>query len=165
MKKILVLFGGAALLALSVAAGDGKAMGCCAKQGAVTRSVANIENGVKVTMTSPDAKMVAMMHDKAPACTKGDCDGCPMHAEGVTRSVENTADGIVVTATATDPTLIAKLQAHAAKDAASCAKSDAKAACCAKGKTEAAGCAHGSEKAKTEAAGCAHGAETAPKTT
>jgi hypothetical protein len=165
MKKVLVLFGAAALLALSVAAGDGKAMGCCAKQGAVTRSVANIDNGVKVTMTSADATMVAMMHDKAPTCTKGDCEDCPMHAEGVTRSVENTADGIVVTATATDPTLVARLQAHAAKDAASCAKGEAKTGCCAKGKTGAAGCAHGSEKAKSDAEGCAHGAEAAPKTT
>jgi hypothetical protein len=165
MKKILVLCGVVALLALSVAAGDGKAMGCCARQSAVTRSVATIDNGVKVTMTSTDATMVAMMHDKAPTCTKGACDDCPMHAEGVTRSVENTADGIVVTATAADPTLVAKLQAHAAKDAASCAKSEAKASCCAKGKTEAAGCAHGAEKSKTDAAGCAHGAEAAPKTT
>jgi hypothetical protein len=165
MRKFLVLFGVAALLALSAAAGDGKAMGCCAKQGAVTRSVANIANGVTVTMTSADAKMVAMMHDKAQTCSQGACDDCPMHTEGVTRSVENTADGIVVTATATDPTLVAKLQAHAAKSAASCTRSEAKAGCCAKGTTDAAGRGHGSEKAKSGEAGCAHGAETAPKAT
>ena len=151
MKKILVLCGVVALVALSATAGDGKAMGCCATQDAVTRSVANIDNGVKMTMTSNDAKVVAMMQDKAPTCTQGACEGCPMHAEGVTRTVENTADGIVVTATAADAALVAKLQAHAAKGAASCAKSETKAACCAKG--------------KTKAAGCAHGAEAAPKTT
>jgi hypothetical protein len=150
-KRILVLCGVVALLALSVAASDGKAMGCCAKQGAVTRSVASIDNGVKVTMTSTDAKVVAMLQEKAPGCTQGACDDCPMHAEGVTRTVEKTADGIVVTATATDPTLVAKLQEHAAKGATSCAKSEAKSGCCAKG--------------KTNAAGCAHGAEAAPKTT
>ena len=148
MKKILVLSGMMALFALSVTAGDGKAMGCCAKQDAVTRTVANIDNGVKVTLASTDAKAVAMLQEKAPTCSQGGCGDCPMHAEGVTRTVENTADGVVVTATATDMELVAKLQAHATKDAAACARgSEAKAGCCAKGKAEAKGCAHGTEAA------------------
>jgi hypothetical protein len=151
MKKILMLCGAVALLALTVAAGDGKTMGCCAKQGAINRSVTNLDNGVRIAMTSTDAKVVAMLQEKAPSCTKGGCGDCPMHGEGVTRTVDTTADGVVVTATAIDAALVASLQKHAAADAASCTRSDAKASCCAKG--------------KTDAAGCAHGAGAAPKTT
>lgn len=140
-----------ALAALTVTAGDGKTMGCCAKQGAIARSVTNLDNGVRIAMTSTDAKLVATLQEKAPGCTKAGCGDCPMHGEGVTRTVENTADGVVVTATATDVAVVAALQKHAAADAASCTRSEAKAGCCAKD--------------KSEAAGCAHGAESAPKTT
>jgi hypothetical protein len=152
MKRFIVLCGVLALLALPAIAGDGKAMGCCGKQANVERSVTNTENGVRVTLTSADAKTVAMLQEKSAACDKAGCGDCPMHAEGVNRTVDKTENGIVITATATDQAMIAKLQQHAATmGSASCgAKSANKAGCCAKGKP---------------AAGCAHGAGTAPATT
>jgi hypothetical protein len=148
MKRFIALSGLLALLALPAFAGDGKAMGCCGKQAGIARSVANIDNGVRVTMTATDAKMVAMLQEKSATADSEGCADCPLHAKGVTRTVDRTANGIVITATATDAALVATLQKHAASMASmSCgAKADGKAGCCAKGKAGATGCAH-AEKA------------------
>ncbi len=149
MKRFVALCGLIALLALPAFAGDGKAMGCCGKQAGVERSVANIDNGVRVTMTAADAKMIAMLQEKSATMDKDGCADCPMHAEGVTRTIEKTANGIVITATATDPALVAKLQKHAATmgSMACGAKAEGKAGCCAKGKAGAAGSAHAEKPA------------------
>jgi len=161
MKRVLSILGLAALLAVPAVAGDAK--GCCARQQGVTRSVAKVDNGVRITMTSTDPKTVSMLQSKAPECAKSDCDDCPMHAEGVARSVETLADGVAVTATATNAALIAKLQEHAT-GAATCSRSDAKVGCCAKSGAAAAGCAPAHPQSSA-AAGCAHGSHAAPATT
>ncbi len=148
MKRFLVMCGMLAMLATAAFAADEKPMGCCAKQAGVERAVVKLDNGVRVTMTSKDAKVVAMLQEKS-ASDKGCCPSCPMHAEGVTRTVEKTVDGVVVTATAADAALVAKLQQHATMEGmAGCgAKAADKAAgCCAKGAAKGMkGCPH-SEK-------------------
>jgi hypothetical protein len=148
MRRFFVLSALVAMLAMPALAGQGKAMGCCGKQSGVQRSVANVDNGVRITMTATDPKVVASLQEMSASCgAAGGCADCPMHGEGVTRTVEKTADGIVVTATATDPAMVAKLQQHAATmGAAGCAgaKAEAKAGCCAKG---AAGMAGGCPRA------------------
>lgn len=84
----------------------------CMKAKGMQRTVANIDNGVKITMTCSDPKMVAETQAKAARGCGGDC---PMSATSVTRTVENTADGAVVTATSTDPAVVKAMQEHAAK--------------------------------------------------
>ncbi len=154
MKRFIVLCGALALLALPTFAADGKAMGCCGKQAGIERSVANVENGVRITMTATDAKAIAMLQERSATMDKDGCADCPMHAQGVTRTVEKTANGIVITATTTDAALVAKLQQHAVTmgTAACGAKAAGKTGCCA-------------GKATGAAAGCAHGEKAAPATT
>jgi hypothetical protein len=142
MKRFISLCGLVALLALPAFAGDGTAMGCCAKQTGVQRSVANLDNGVRITMTSTDAKTVAMLQENSAKADAEGCANCPLRAQGVTRTVEKTADGIVVTATTSDPALLAKLQQHAAmmSTASCCGKGQAKTGCCGRGNGAGAGC-------------------------
>lgn len=84
----------------------------CMKAKGVQRTVANLDNGVRITVTCSDPNLVAEVQARV---AKG-CGGeCPMSARGVTRAVENTADGAVVTATSSDPALVKALQEHAAK--------------------------------------------------
>ncbi len=109
MKRFLLTLVLAILVAAPMLAEEHP--GCMQAQG-MKRTVANIDNGVKITMTCSDPKMVAEAQAKA---AKG-CGGeCPMSATSVTRTVENTADGAVVTATSTDPAVVKAMQEHAAK--------------------------------------------------
>ena len=144
MKRFILMIALAALAAAPLMAADAAPapMACCSGAG-VERTVANVDNGVKVTMTAKDPKTVAMIQEMAadPSKAKACCQDCPMTAEGVTRSVEKTETGVVVTATATNPELVKKLQAHAAKMAAG----DGAKGCC-KG--------HGGEKASGHGAKC-----------
>ena len=150
MKKVAVLFVAACLLALPLAADCGKdhaaaaggkghgSTGCCAKQEGVERTVTNLDNGVQVSLTASDPKVVEMLQTHSAMAGKDGCGECPMKAEGVTRSVEKTATGVVMTATATTPEAVKALQQHAAQMATGgCMK-----------KTEKAGCAHKADKAK-----------------
>ena len=114
MKKLYMLVALLAVAGMAFAAENPMA-GCCKKMGGVQRTVANIENGVTITMTATDPKVVAMIQEHTATCGKGmaGCKDCPMHAEGVSRSIAKTATGVVITATATTPELVKKLQAHA----------------------------------------------------
>lgn len=106
---------------------------CCSKDQAVSKQVENLPNGVKITMTSSDPRVVAQMQSKTEACGQEGCKDCPMHAQGVTRTVEKIANGVVITATASDAQLVAALQKHAASmTTAGCSKSSGKASCCSK---------------------------------
>jgi TusA-related sulfurtransferase len=140
MKRLFLLFALAALLATPLIAADAaKPMACCAKAAGVEHTVANLDNGVKITITAKDAKAVAMIQDMAASCCKDKecCKDCPMMAKGVTRTVEKTASGVVITATASDPALVKKLQEYAAA-----CTSGAMKGCC-KGKASHAGaCLH-----------------------
>ena len=119
MKRMVLLVALIALLAVPLvvmAANAAKQMSCCGKAAGVERTVANLDNGVKITLTAKDAKAVTMIQEMAASCgqDKGCCKDCPMMAEGVTRTVEKTADGVAITATATDAKLVKAMQEHAA---------------------------------------------------
>ncbi len=117
---------------------------CCSKDQAVSKEVQNLPNGVKISLTSSDPKVVAQLQDKTAACGKEKCKDCPLHAEGVTRTVEKIANGVVITATSFDSQLVAAVQKHAAgMTNAGCSKSTDKASCCSKGEAKGSGCSKG----------------------
>ncbi|MFN3414065.1 MAG: hypothetical protein ACK42L_08415 [Thermoanaerobaculum sp.] len=116
---------------------------CCSKDQLVTKQVANLPNGVKITLTASDPKVVAQLQSKTEGCGKEGCKTCPMHAEGVTRTVEKIANGVVITATSADAQLVAALQKHASGMTAGCNKSAGKASCCSKGEAKGSGCSKG----------------------
>jgi hypothetical protein len=156
MKRVAIL---ALLLGLTFApllgAADGsaeKGSACCAKGAGTQRTVTNLDNGVKVEMTSADPKVVAMIQQDAGSCPKpGCCKDCPMVAKGVTRTVDKTDKGVVITATATDAKLVASLQQHAAaKGAAGCAHTSAKACCKDKAKGAGHDCPHAGSTESTK---------------
>lgn len=120
MKRFLAVLALVTLVAMPALADDHAG---CLKSKGMQRTVSNIDNGVKITMTTSDPKMVPEIQAKA---AKG-CGGeCPMAAKGVTRSVENTPEGAVVTATSTDPAQVKALQEHATRG---CTAEHAKAGC------------------------------------
>ena len=148
MKRILLTMALAALAAAPLTAAEPTAPMSCCRNGGVERAVANVDNGVRITMTAKDPKTVAALHETSASC----CKGCPMAAEGVTRTVENTASGVVITATAKDAELVKKLQALAASMSAA---GDAKGCCRGKGDAKASGaCPHaGADATSPGAAG------------
>jgi hypothetical protein len=112
MKRFFAVLALVTLVAMPALAEDHAG---CMKSKGMQRTVANIDNGVTITMTCSDSKMVPEVQAKA---AKG-CGGeCPMAATGVTRTVANTPEGAVVTATSTDPAQVKALQEHAAKGCA-----------------------------------------------
>ena len=138
MKRIALLVALIALLAgplMVMAADAARQMSCCGKAAGIERTVANLDNGVKITFTAKDPKAVAMIQDMAASCgqDKGCCKDCPMMAEGVTRSIEKTSSGVVITATATDAKLVKAMQEHAASCGGTAMKD------CCKGKASHAG--------------------------
>lgn len=157
MKKIAILFAAACLLALPILADCGKdhaaacakghaGAGCCAKQEGVQRTAANLDNGVRITITASDPKAVEMIQAHAGMAGQDGCGECPMKAEGVTRSVEKIATGVVITATAANAETVKALQTHAAKMAAGgCQKQAGHAGC--QRKADKAKCAHGEAEA------------------
>lgn len=118
---------------------------CCSKDQAVSKQVENLPNGVKITLTSSDPKVVAQIQSKTETCGKEGCKDCPMHAEGVTRTVEKIENGAVITATSSDAQLVAALQRHAVGISAGCGKSSQKTSCCAKGEAKGSGCCKGAK--------------------
>ena len=149
MKRILpltvVLAALAAGVILAADTSTAPKAGCCAKGSSVTRSVANLDNGVRITVNAANAKAVAMIQEMTVACSKDDacCKDCPMMAEGVTRTVEKTPTGVVITATATDARLVKALQEHTGKVCAA-----AGSGCCSKDKMSHGACAHASAESK-----------------
>ncbi|MFZ5785887.1 MAG: hypothetical protein ACOY3Y_05555 [Acidobacteriota bacterium] len=147
MKRLTVLAVTMVLAALPLASDN--ALAGCAKAAAakascpaamegVERSVANLENGVRVTMNANDAKAIAALQERVAAGPAEECRACPMHAEGVTRTVEKTASGVVVTATSANADTVKSLQAHAASMTSGSGCGGAKAAsCCGKNKGQA----------------------------
>ncbi|HNX49799.1 MAG TPA: hypothetical protein PLS53_09250 [Thermoanaerobaculaceae bacterium] len=134
MKRFFVILALVTLAAMPVMAEDHAG---CMKSKGMQRTVANIDNGVKVTMSCSDPTMVPEIQAKA---AKGCAGECPMSAKGVTRTVENTADGAVVTATSADAAQVKALQEHAAKG---CGGEPAGKSCCKHGEDAKAGCKHG----------------------
>ncbi len=118
MKRTGLLLVLAALAAAPILAADAPATtaaGCCLKAAGAEHTVTNLDNGVKITITSTDPKVAAQIKDETASCPKPGCaKGCPMQAKGVTRTVEKTDTGVVITATATDAATVKALQEHAA---------------------------------------------------
>jgi len=132
MKRVLVGVVVMALFAMPMLAGEAGKAGCC-KAAGVERSVANLDNGVKITITTGDPKMVAHIQEQAGSCSKEGCGDCPMMSDKVTRTVDKTDNGVVITATSADAAMVKALQTHAAASGQGCAR----------GKTASGGCAHG----------------------
>jgi len=114
MKKLLFVALMLTLAAASFASDKPCHGGCPCKMEGVTRSVENLGDGVKVTLSAKDPKLVAMIQEKVGKREEGDC---PMMSENVNRSVETTSDGIVMTLTSGDAEMVKKLQSHAAAEA------------------------------------------------
>ncbi len=134
MKRIVLFLVMAGLATAPLIAGDANAPMACCRGGNVKRTVTNLDNGVKITMSSKNQKVAAMLQEMSATCfAKGApcCKDCPLAAEGVTHAVEKTASGVVITATATDPALVKKLQAAATTMTAGCCSGKA---CCKDGK-------------------------------
>jgi hypothetical protein len=150
MKRFFLMMVLAALVATPLLAADAAGSMACCKNAGVERTVTNLDNGVRMTMTAKDPKAVAMIQEMSASCSKDKpcCKDCPMAAEGVTRTVEKTGAGVVITATATNPDLVKKLQAHAATMAAG---GDMKGCCKGKGDAKASGAAGVCPHAKGDA--------------
>ncbi|MCJ7441883.1 MAG: hypothetical protein MUO25_09935 [Thermoanaerobaculaceae bacterium] len=142
-----------ALIAVPLLAADAPATpsaACCLKSAGAQRTVNNLDNGVKITITGGDPKLAAMIQEETATCPKPGCSkDCPMQAKGVTRTVEKTDTGVVITATASDPEMVKKLQEHSAtqwdKD---CPHKAGKA--CAKGQADAPKCPYAKGGAPTQ---------------
>ena len=145
MKRLVALTALSLLAALPLLAADTPAKpsaACCLKSAGAQRTVTNLDNGVKITITGGDSKLAAMIQEETATCPKPGCSkGCPMQSKGVTRTVEKTDTGVVITATASDSEMVKKLQEHSAtqwdKD---CPHKAGKA--CAKGQGDAPKCPH-----------------------
>ena len=69
MKRFLLVIALAVLATAPVMAADAAApMACCRAVG-VERTVTNLDNGVKVTMTAKDPKAVAIIQEMSAACS------------------------------------------------------------------------------------------------
>jgi hypothetical protein len=153
MRRIATLAVLFALIALPLLATDTPAKpsaDCCLKSAGAQRAITNLDNGVKITITGADPKLVAMIQEETAACPKPGCSkDCPMQAEGVTRTIEKTDTGVVITATASNPEMVKKLQEHAAAQwDKACPHKAGKA--CAKGQAGAPKCPHAKTAAPTE---------------
>lgn len=115
MKKLLLV---ALMIAVAglVFAGDKPCEKCPCKMEGVTKTVANLENGVKVTLSAKDPKVVAQIQEMMGKCEKGGCE-CPVMMKGVDRKTEKTADGMVMIATSADKEIVKKLQDHMTAEA------------------------------------------------
>ena len=124
MKRFLLLFVLAALIATPVALACGKdgamkaSMGheCPAAMKGVERTVTNLDNGVRIEMTASDPKLVETLQTHVAAEAKEGCSkDCPMANAAWDRKVENTAKGVVVTLTAKSKDDVTKLQTAVAE--------------------------------------------------
>jgi TusA-related sulfurtransferase len=138
MKRVLVALAIMALFAMPMLAGGPGKAGCC-KAAGVERSVTNLDNGVKITITANDPKAIAQVQTKAASCSKESCGDCPMMSDKVTRTVEKTDTGVVITAISTDAAIVKAIQEHAA--------AEAKGEGCGRMKQGASGCPRGHEHA------------------
>jgi hypothetical protein len=153
MRRIAALAVLCALVALPLRAADAPAnpsAECCLKGAGAQRTVTNLDNGVKITITGSDPKLAAMIQEETATCPKPGCSkDCPMQAEGVTRTVDKTDTGVVITATSTVPEMVKKLQEHAATQwDKACPHKAGKA--CAKGQANAPKCPYAKGAAPTQ---------------
>jgi len=122
MKRFLVLSALAAVLAFSAAlacemeAGM-KAEGhkCPVSMKGVERTVTNIDNGVRIEITSADPALVQTLQTQMAAEGKGSCcKDCVLSNAAWSKKVENTSKGVVLTVTAASKDEVGDLQTKAA---------------------------------------------------
>lgn len=131
VRRALLCVIAAAVAAVPVLAGEVSGSNCCMTQPGVERTVAQLADGVRITLTARDKATVETLQARTATCPREACGDCPMHAEGVTRTVEKTESGVTITATSSDQALVAKLQQHV-EAAAGCQarQSGEKPGCC-----------------------------------
>ncbi len=141
MKKLFLSVIALTLVAsVPVLAGGHGQAACCAGMAGVERTVAKLDNGVRITLLAKDQATVTKLQAQGGACPAEHCR-CPIHAEGVHRVVERVEGGVVITATASEKALVTSLHTMAA---ASCpAKSSASKGECCKPKAAHASCQGG----------------------
>jgi hypothetical protein len=120
MKRFLILTALVALVAMPAVlacekeAGMKASMGhdCPASMKGVERTVTNLDNGVRMEMTSSDPAVVKTLQTQMAADHKtgGCCKDCPLSNAAWTHKVENTDKGVIVTLTADSKDDIGKLQ-------------------------------------------------------
>ncbi len=88
---------------------------CPAAMKGVERTVTNLNDGVRLEMTSTDPEVVRALQAKITSDPKaaGCCKDCPLANEAWTRKVEHTKNGLVLTLTAGSPEEVRKIQAAA----------------------------------------------------
>ncbi len=88
--------------------GLGLAVGPAAGFPAPNHEVVNLENGIRVTITSDNADQIALLQQRIAAATPANCP----YAAQVQRSAETVANGVVLTLTSDDAETVAWLQAN-----------------------------------------------------
>jgi TusA-related sulfurtransferase len=82
----------------------------------VQSEITNLENGVRIVLTSADANMVESVQKEARTFLASACaSACPMKAEGSEHQVKNIDNGVIITATAHCPGKVKEIQQYAAK--------------------------------------------------
>jgi TusA-related sulfurtransferase len=115
MKRILLT----AILALFVAGAP--ALACSGDKAAKTQvadalqsEITNLEDGVRVKLTSSDAAMVKAMQKEARTFLASACaSSCPMKAKGSSHEVKNLDNGVVIEAKAGCPSKVKEIQQYA----------------------------------------------------
>ena len=126
MKRILGLIAVLAIAASlpALACGEGSKIACpFGKMDGITKSVSNLDNGVKIVWATKDAALAKQVQESLVAEAAGNCEGCAanvMHAEGVERKIENTNDGVVVILTSANTDMVKKVQAFGASQKGGC---------------------------------------------
>lgn len=80
----------------------------------IEKAATNLDNGVKLVVTSKDAAQVKALQAAMAAEDKESGCECAMHAKGVKRSFENTANGVTILLTSSDKEQVKTLQTFAA---------------------------------------------------
>ena len=123
MKRFLMLAVLIALVATPAALACGKdgAMkasmghGCPSMMKGVERTVTNIDNGVRIEITSADPALVQTLQTQMAAEGKGSCcKDCVLSNAAWSKKVENTSKGVVLTLTAASKDEVGNLQTKAA---------------------------------------------------
>ena len=126
--------------------------GSCGVMKDATMKVENMDDGVKVTLTSDKPESVKALQEHAAACAAkgGDAHMC-LHVKGANAEAFDLTNGVEIHITSDKPEIVKELQEHAAKCAVKCAKGEKGHGCAKKG--------HGfAEDAKVEVQNLPNGA-------
>lgn len=113
----------------------GAKAGCCSKQGSkegcdmlmgAEMKVENLDNGVKITLTSEKPEALKGLQEHAAKCSaKGGDSGMCLPVKGATVETANLTNGVEIHLTSDKPETVKALQEHAAKCSIRHAKGEA----------------------------------------